>query len=69
MRGMIQGWRLIAVAATCAVAAMSARAADPIRIGFSMALTGSAAANGKVAIIAMKSWQDDSNAKGGRLGR
>ena len=47
---------------------MAARA-DPIRIGFSMALTGSAAANGKVAIIAMKIWQDDINAKGGLLGR
>ncbi len=68
MRAVTCFWRLIAVVAMCVGVAMAARA-DPIRIGFSMALTGSAAANGKVAIIAMKIWQDDINAKGGLLGR
>ncbi len=47
----------------------SARAADPIKVGFSMALTGSVAQNGKQLIIALELWRDDVNAHGGLLGR
>src|SRR5260370_35235778 len=43
--------------------------AEPIRIGFGMALTGGLAANGKSALVAMQIWRDDINAKGGLLGR
>src|SRR5947207_12179453 len=46
-----------------------ARAADPINVGFSMALTGSVAQNGKQLIIALELWRDDVNANGGLLGR
>ena len=46
-----------------------ARAAEPIKIGFSMALTGSVAQNGKQLIIALELWRDDVNAHGGLLGR
>src|SRR5262249_59121706 len=46
-----------------------AQAADPIRIGFSMALTGNVAPNGKVVLAAFEIWRDDVNAKGGLLGR
>lgn len=46
-----------------------AAAADPIRIGFGMSLTGTLAPNGKVALLAMKIWEEDINAKGGLLGR
>jgi branched-chain amino acid transport system substrate-binding protein len=49
--------------------ALPGRAAEPIKIGFSMALTGGGAANGKVALIALKIWEADVNAKGGLLGR
>ena len=49
-------------------AAMPARAADPITIGFSMAQSGPLAVNGKSALLAMQIWQDDVNAKGGLLG-
>src|ERR1051326_2844938 len=45
------------------------RAAEPLRIGFGMALTGPLAANGKSALLAMKIWEEDVNAKGGLLGR
>jgi branched-chain amino acid transport system substrate-binding protein len=45
------------------------RAADPIKIGFGMALTGGLAANGKSALVAMKIWESDVNAAGGLLGR
>jgi branched-chain amino acid transport system substrate-binding protein len=46
-----------------------ARAADPIKIGFGMGLTGGLAASGKAALLAMKIWEDETNAKGGLLGR
>ncbi len=46
-----------------------ARAAEPIRIGLSVALTGPVAANGKQVLLSMQVWKDDTNAKGGLLGR
>jgi branched-chain amino acid transport system substrate-binding protein len=46
-----------------------ALAADPIKVGFSMALTGGVAQNGKQLIIALELWRDDVNAHGGLLGR
>ncbi|HTQ34081.1 MAG TPA: amino acid ABC transporter substrate-binding protein [Stellaceae bacterium] len=52
-----------------AMVGLPARAAEPIRIGFSMAQTGPLAANGKSALLAMQIWRDDTNAKGGLLGR
>jgi len=47
----------------------TARGADPIKIGFGMALTGGLSANGKPALLAMQIWKDDINKKGGLLGR
>jgi branched-chain amino acid transport system substrate-binding protein len=47
----------------------ASRAAEPIRIGFSMSLTGPYAVSGKQALIAMKLWESDINAKGGLLHR
>ena len=49
--------------------AFIAQAADPIKIGFGMALTGGLSANGKPALLAMQIWKDDVNKKGGLLGR
>jgi branched-chain amino acid transport system substrate-binding protein len=46
-----------------------ARAADPVKVGFSMALTGAVAPNGKQLLLALEIWRDDVNAKGGLLGR
>ncbi len=46
-----------------------AHAADPLKIGFGMSLTGPLAGNGKAALLAMEIWRDDVNAKGGLLGR
>src|SRR5204863_9945721 len=45
------------------------RAADPIKIGFSMAMTGALASGGKVMLLALKIWEEDVNARGGLLGR
>src|SRR6516164_5173221 len=44
-------------------------AAEPVKIGFSMALTGAYAGNGKAALRATQMWAEDQNAKGGLLGR
>jgi branched-chain amino acid transport system substrate-binding protein len=46
-----------------------ARAAEPITIGFGMALSGGLAAIGKSALLAMQIWEEETNAKGGLLGR
>ncbi len=56
------------IAVTLALAPV-AKAADPIKIGFSMTLTGGLAGAGQAALIAMKIWRDDVNAAGGLLGR
>ncbi len=61
---------ILAIAvATTIVTHAPATAADPIRIGFGMSLTGPLSANGKSALLAMKIWEEDINAKGGLLGR
>jgi branched-chain amino acid transport system substrate-binding protein len=57
------------ISAACGLSAGDARPAEPITIGFGMALTGGLAAAGKTALLAMQIWQDDVNAKGGLLGR
>jgi branched-chain amino acid transport system substrate-binding protein len=70
-------WRGIAAsffgAALAAVvwgpAQAQAPAGEPIKIGFSMALTGPLSPNGKSALLGMKIWEEEINAKGGLLGR
>ena len=61
--------RFILAALLVAALALPARAADPIRIGFSDNLTGGSAPNGKQLLLAFEIWRDDVNAKGGILGR
>jgi branched-chain amino acid transport system substrate-binding protein len=51
------------------VLSMGAAAQSPIKVGFSMALTGAVAPNGKQLLAALEIWRDDVNAKGGLLGR
>jgi len=64
---------LTAALAALAFAALPASGAEPagkpIKIGFSMALTGGLAGAGKAALIAMEIWRDDVNKAGGLLGR
>jgi branched-chain amino acid transport system substrate-binding protein len=57
------------LAAALIFAAAPAKAAEPIKIGFGMSLTGPLAANGKMSLVAMQVWEDDINARGGLLGR
>jgi branched-chain amino acid transport system substrate-binding protein len=49
--------------------ASPALAADPIKVGFSLGLTGANAPNGGQLLLALQIWRDDLNAKGGLLGR
>src|SRR6266513_5899313 len=58
-----------AVALFLTPAKAQAPSGQSITIGFSMALTGPLAANGKQALLGMKIWEDEVNAKGGLLGR
>ena len=46
-----------------------AQSKEPIKIGFSMAQTGPLGPNGKQALLGMKIWEEETNAKGGLLGR
>src|SRR3954469_3068011 len=62
------GGALLAAAIACA-ALPAARAAEPITIGFGMALTGGLAPSGKATLLAMQIWEEEINAKGGLLGR
>jgi branched-chain amino acid transport system substrate-binding protein len=67
----------VSVAALCAAGAIAlalsgstpAQSAEPIKIGFSLGLTGANAPNGNQLLLAMEIWRDDINARGGLLGR
>jgi len=71
LRERLIAWLGAAALAGLALASglLPANAAEPLRIGFGMALTGPLAPNGKSALLAMKIWEEDINAKGGLLGR
>ena len=60
---------LAALSTAGSALAQTAPSGPPITIGFSMALTGSLAVNGKSGLLAMQIWAENQNAKGGLLGR
>jgi branched-chain amino acid transport system substrate-binding protein len=60
---------LLAAAGLAMTSPRPASAAEPIKIGFGMGLTGGLAASGKAALLGMKIWEEETNAKGGLLGR
>ena len=75
-RRVLSARRRGGIAAALAVGALavaplpaSAQSGEPIKIGFSMALTGPLAPNGKQALLGAKIWEEEINAKGGLLGR
>ncbi len=63
------GAALLVAALAAAPAPASAQSKEPIKIGFSMALTGPLAPNGKQALLGAQIWAEEINAKGGLLGR
>jgi branched-chain amino acid transport system substrate-binding protein len=66
-------WMLAGIAAAgialSPMASTVAQAKDPIKIGFSMALSGALAGGGQQSLLAMQIWAEDINKKGGMLGR
>jgi branched-chain amino acid transport system substrate-binding protein len=56
-------------AAVLLVGVTAARAVEPIKIGFSMELTGPFAVVGKTGLLAFEIWRDTVNKNGGLLGR
>ena len=62
-------WRQLLAAALVPFLAPVVRAAEPIKIGFSMELTGPFAVVGKTGLLAFKIWEEEVNAEGGLLGR
>jgi branched-chain amino acid transport system substrate-binding protein len=60
---------LALLAGTLLAAPAAAQSGEPIKIGYSMAMTGGLGPNGKSALLAQKIWEEDMNAKGGLLGR
>jgi branched-chain amino acid transport system substrate-binding protein len=64
---------LVAISALSTVAFVHASAGaqtgEPVKIGYSMSLTGGLAPNGRSALLAQRIWEEDTNAKGGLLGR
>jgi branched-chain amino acid transport system substrate-binding protein len=60
---------LVALSFAALLPAAPAHAADPMKVGVGLSLTGGVAANGKQILMALELWRDDVNAKGGLLGR
>jgi branched-chain amino acid transport system substrate-binding protein len=60
---------LALLASLLSFCSIPARGADPIKIGFSVQLTGPLAPSGKANLLAQQIWMEDTNAKGGLLGR
>src|SRR5260370_14852028 len=60
---------LVAAAVTLSSAFFSARAQEPIKIGFGVSLTGGLASSGKAHLMSKQIWAEEINAKGGLLGR
>lgn len=68
--GLRIAWQtLVALTFASFVYAAPAHAADPMKVGVSLSLTGGVASNGKQILMALELWRDDVNAKGGLLGR
>ena len=60
---------VVAIACIANATAANPQSTSPIRIGFSVSLTGGLAAGGKQAALAYEMWAEDVNVRGGLLGR
>jgi len=67
LRGL--SWRLLAGAWLAVASAACVLAQEPIKIGFSVSLTGGLASSGKAHLLSKQIWVEEVNAKGGLLGR
>jgi branched-chain amino acid transport system substrate-binding protein len=62
-------WGVVALALAVLAASVPAHAQEPIKIGFSVALTGGLASSGKAHLLSKQIWVEEINANGGLLGR
>jgi len=67
----LRAWVSMLVPAAIAVAGalLPAQAQEPIKIGFSVSLTGGLASSGKAHLMSKQIWAEEINAKGGLIGR
>ena len=68
-RGVNTGIGATLLSPALAAAPAFAQGGEPIKIGFSMAQTGSLAGAGQQALLGTRIWEEETNAKGGLLGR
>jgi len=61
--------RLLTIALLAIAAIIPAHAQEPIKIGFSVALTGGLASSGKAHLLSKQIWVEEINGRGGLLGR
>ena len=61
--------RLLTTALLAIASFFPAHAQEPIKIGFSVALTGGLASSGKAHLLSKQIWTEEINARGGLLGR
>ena len=61
--------RLLSIAFGLLFSALALAQQGPIKVGMSMPQTGSLGAGGQAALLALRMWVEDVNAKGGLLGR
>ncbi|MBV9118943.1 MAG: ABC transporter substrate-binding protein, partial [Acetobacteraceae bacterium] len=60
---------VLALALALGLRPANAQTEPPITIGFSAPLTGGLAPGGRAGLLAMQIWAENTNAKGGLLGR
>src|SRR5437868_7478336 len=68
-RHMLRTLATATLASLIGLSGAAAQSGNPIKVGMSLALTGSGAPAGKMLQAAIELWRDDVNAKGGLLGR
>src|SRR5215813_4502154 len=68
-RGVNTGIGAALLSPALAAAPAFAQGGEPIKIGLSMAQTGSLAGAGQQALLGAQIWEEETNAKGGLLGR
>ncbi len=62
-------WNLLAASCLTFASIEPGHAQEPIKIGFSVSLTGGLASSGKAHLLSKQIWLEEINAKGGLLGR
>ena len=63
--GVVSGVLFAILAIFFVPAPAAAQTGEPVKIGYSMALTGGLGPNGRSALLAQKIWEEDVNARGG----